>query len=56
MEGHILRYQQKHLALKFNMALHIKFEKAADPSIVTDPPIVLVTEQFEVYEDTDIKE
>ena len=37
------------------MALHIKFEKAAEPSIVTDPPIVLVTEQFKVYEDTDIK-
>ena len=56
MDGHILRYQQKYLAFKFNMALHIKFEKAADPSIVTDPPVVLVTEQFEVYEDTDIKE
>ena len=38
------------------MGLYIKFEKAADPSIATDPPIVLVTEQYEVYEDTDIKE
>ena len=56
MEGHILRYKQKHLVLKSNMALHIKFEKAADPSIVTDSPVDLVTEQFEVYEDTDIKE
>ena len=53
MEGHILRYQRIHLALIFNMALRIKFEKVADPSNVTDQPIVLVIEQFEVY---DIKE
>ena len=38
------------------MSLHVKFEQAVDPSIVTVPPVVLVTEQFEVYEDTDIPE
>ena len=32
------------------MSLRINFENA---SIVTDPPVVLVSEQMEVYEDTD---
>ena len=56
MESHILNYQHKRQACKFNMSLHVVFEKAADPSIVTTPPAVLVTEQFEVYEDTNIVE
>ena len=27
-----------------------------DASIVTDPPVVLVSEQMEVYDDTDVNE
>ena len=38
------------------MSLHGNFEKAVDPSIVTIPPEVLVTEQLEVYADTDISD
>ena len=53
---HFDRYRQAHQALKFNMSLHVNFEKAVDPSIVTIPPAVLVTEQLEVYADTDISD
>ena len=35
------------------MSLHINFEKATDASTVTYPPVVLVSEQMEVDEDTD---
>ena len=56
MEGHIRRYQQKRQALKFNMVLRVMFEQATDPSIVTNPAVPLLTEQFEVYEDTDVDE
>ena len=35
------------------MSIHVNFEKAVDPSIVTIPPAVRVAEQFEVYIDTD---
>ena len=38
------------------MSLHINFEKATAASIVTDPPVVLVSEQMEVYDDTDVDE
>ena len=41
-------------ACKFNMSLHVIFENATDSSIVMEHPIVLVSEQMEVYEDTDI--
>ena len=56
MEYQLKQYRQERQALKFNMALHINFEQAVDPSIVTPPPAVLVNEQFEVYADTDINE
>ena len=32
-------------AIKINMALHVVFEKATDPSVVSDPPVVLPSEQ-----------
>ena len=32
------------------------FEKATDPTVITDPPVVLASEQFEIYNDTDINE
>ena len=54
MKGHITKFRQKRHALKFNMSLYINFEKATDASIVTDPPVVLVSEQMEVYEGTDV--
>ena len=44
------------LALKFNMSLHVNFEKPVDSTVTTVPPAVLVTEQFEVYGETDINE
>ena len=56
MDRYLQRYRTKRRIFKFNMSLHVNFEKAVDPSIVTTPPAVLVTEQFEVYPDTDIKE
>ena len=56
MKRHIIRDQQQRHALKFNMSLYIIFEKATDASIVTEPPVVLVSEQMEVYEDTDVDE
>ena len=56
MKEKILKYRNVRKALKFNMSLHIHFEKAVDSSIITDPPVVLVTEQMEVYMETDIDE
>ena len=56
MENHLDRYRQTRQALKFNMSIHVNFEKVVDPSVTTIPPAVLVTEQFEVYADTDICE
>ena len=38
------------------MSLHIVFEQATDPLIVTEPSVVLGSEQFEVYADTNINE
>ena len=32
------------------------FEKVADPSLVSDALVVLISEQMEFYEDTDIDE
>ena len=56
MENHLDQYRRERRALKFNTSLHANFEKAVDPSIVTIPSAVLVTEQFEVYADTDIED
>ena len=51
MENHLDQYRRERKALKFNMSIRANFEKAVDPSIVTIPPAVLVTEQFEFYAD-----
>ena len=40
--------------MKFNMVLYAVYRKLADPGIITSPSIKLITEQFEVYADTDI--
>ena len=56
MKDKLADYQKKRRALKFNMSLHLVFEKATDETIVTKPPVVLSSEQFEVYADTFIME
>ena len=56
MKGHLDRYRQTLHALMLNMSLHVNFEKAVDSTVTTVPPALLVTEQFEVYGDTDINE
>ena len=56
MEYQLYQYREEHHALKFNMSLHIVFEQATDSSITTEPAVVLVSEQFEVYADTNIDE
>ena len=56
VKDHLLRERHRQRAIKFNMSLHAVFEKAVDSSIVTDPPTVLVTDQFEVYAVTDLDE
>ena len=56
MKEQVIKFLKKQHALNFNMSLHINFEKATDASIITDPPVVLVSEQREVYEDTDVDE
>ena len=38
------------------MSLHVVFEQATDPSIITEPAVVLVSEQFKLYADTNINE
>ena len=48
MKGHIAKFRQKWHSLKFNMSLHIIFE-VIDASIITEPAVVLVGEQMEVY-------
>ena len=52
----IKNYQQEHNALKFKLVLNAVFEKATDPEIVTEPAVVLHTENFEVYQATNILE
>ena len=56
MQERLEKYRSENHALKFNMSLHLNFEQAVDPSIVTTPPAVLVSEQFEAYADTNINE
>ena len=56
MHEKIATYQKKRCACKVNMSLHVKFEKATDATVVTEPPIVFVCEQFEIYEETNIDE
>ena len=52
----LYQYREDEQSLKFNMSLHVVFEQATDPSIITEPAVVLVSEQFELYADTNINE
>ena len=54
MREYLERYQRARRPIKFNMSLHIEFVQATDDTIVTSPPVVLVTPQHEVYAATDI--
>ena len=54
MSVKIIDFQKLNKALKFNMAVHVVFEKYMDPEVRTDPAVCLVSEQLEVYADTDI--
>ena len=38
------------------MSVHVDLMQAADPSIVTDPPLCFVTDQLQVLQDTDLTE
>ena len=54
MTDFLVRYQRAKKPIKFNMSVHVDFVQGTDASIVTFPPVVLVTEQHEVYQDTDL--
>ena len=55
MENKLQEFRSEEHALKFSMAIHVEFEKATDSNIITDPPVVLQSEQFEIYKGTNIK-
>ena len=42
------------MTAKFNMAIHSIFQQENDETIITEPPVVIVTEQFEVYSDSNL--
>ena len=42
--------------IKFNMSLYLLFEQSVDDSLVTEPPVVLSTEQYELCTADDIEE
>ena len=54
MSVKIIDFRKLKKALKFNMALYVVFEKSLDPEVKTDPAVCLVSEQLEVYADTNI--
>ena len=56
MYNRIDNFLKENKALKFNMTLHVIFEKATDSSIITKPPVCLVSEQMEIYYETNILE
>ena len=44
MESRLERFKEEQRAMKFNMSIHVVFVKAIDANIMTDPPVVLLTE------------
>ena len=54
MKSRLSNFRAKNPALKFNMAIHVIFKQETDELITTFPPVVLATEQFEVYPDNDL--
>ena len=55
MRNKLQTFRSEERALKFSMAIHVEFEKATDSNIITDPAVVLQSEQFEIYKGTNIK-
>ena len=45
------KFQQDHRAYKFQIAVCVVFHKAADPAVVTQPPLTLASEMVAVYSD-----
>ena len=54
MKGKLSRYRINNPAIKFNMGIHVTFQQETDETITTFPPIVFLTEQFELYPDNDL--
>ena len=54
MKGKIERYSMNNMAAKFNMSIHVIFQQEKDETVITEPPVVLVTKQFEVYPNDDL--
>ena len=55
MENKLQAFRSKERSLKFSMSIHVEFEKATDANIITDPAVVLQSEQFEIFNGTNIK-
>ena len=55
VKSNLIKYRGLKNALKFNMALHAVSEKAVDPAVKTFLSVCLVSEPFEVYDDTNVK-
>ena len=49
-------FNQIVLLFQIDVALHMKFHQASDPSYLTEPPITFSTNQVEVFIATDISE
>ena len=47
----MVKFQQEHLAYKFQVVVSIVFHNAVDPAVVTQPPVVLTSEMVVVYAD-----
>ena len=45
-------FQQKHSAYKFQVVVSIGSHKAVDPTVITQPPVVLTSEMVAVYAET----
>ena len=54
MRDKLERYQRAKTPIKFNMAIQAVFMQSKDEDILTVPPVYLVTDQQEVYQDTDL--
>ena len=54
MKNRIADFRTRNPAVKFNMAIHVIFKQETDEMITTFPPVVLVTEQFELFPDDNL--
>ena len=54
MHEKLRRYQTAKIPIKFNMAIQAVFMQAKDHDLVTVPPVYLVTDQDELYPESDL--